>query len=1587
MKIKKLLAVMLSVLLLFSSMSSLNGMLFASAEETTETSATITESPTAFLYDQAVALATAEGATAPTTGNNRIAITQTGAWRVASTNAGTSNYKDVTGYWLRTNSSSTIDTRYGHSTWSYTTPYIGPAYKYSDTTKKVLTTFLRPNSTPDSDRKNAFMSLYYIAETSGEYNLTDNIGGFIVRSSDASGYEVFVSILANGEEIFKSHALTRKNRIAKFKGDTFYLEEGQKLEIRFEYEYTAEKYSGDIEIDFDPQIKLIEEKVIETPELVGTGDVPQLLYNEISKQEGSSAFKVTQTSPWRVQGYKSSVWSDLEYCKKSSMTGSHYLYAYYMSTSSHTQSPHMGVRFYGIKLNNPKVIWVRMPLTYSNTRHPIRLAYTAEADGVYTLSDKYGNICGIDGTALSYYEITVSVTVNNDTIWTGENKIRAKGDSVKFDPIQVSLKKGDILAIKYTYAKRADLAEGVTAEGSGSFTMQFAPQLSYLPNAETEKYSLVDSFKGLFDDVLATTTSATSGTLTQPETGWTFKYGTSVSNLTTSTKYSAYPDSTWGEIRLHANTTASGDWPSIKYRIGSNTPYGLMVHYRNRMSNGSINSNGYHYNFAYSFKATRQGVHVLDEAVFEYTDFPDYKYKIDGVLKIYKNGELIYTSEEIDSSNTSTIIPKMNLMLNVGDELIFYFDRLDSDTTLGYNWHTGYEYVPTITFHKNGVAIEKTGYEPENNTRYYAENIALPTSVSAYIKTNAPMPGNILDSNNFSLEVLSNGNLKLTYLSGETEKEIIFPVNVKGDWNKVAVEYDSANSVWNCLLNDVAVASVDDTDFVAGGTIGKLYVGASDDNYNNGSFEGEIAELTLSDETTTTEWALSDIKTEENLVSESVSAKSDCSDTYLTFPNKNHRYDLYENFTVPVSTIEAWVRLKTDYADGRSAGRLLSSGDNYPPYSKLNIIANGKPQLTAYDGTTTQSVTFNVDIRSDEFVHLAITADTENGVYKCYIDGVLADTVESTMVLPVSTRPYLISGDYFHNNTPVNFEGDLAGIALYSDVRTEEEIIGDMYGETNLKDSDLFGKWSFADKEAGLINQNSNGNDFHPFWENEADSVVDESYGNYSTFVFIPDTQNFTQSQGATGLNSISDWILENKDTENIVGVMGLGDITNLNTKEQWAAAKTAFDKLKGEVPYVFVQGNHDIGNATTDAEGNTVYRNTKNLNTYFPLNDWKPYLTGYFEEGKIDNIYTLTEDDKGIKYMLLGLEFQPRDEVLEWANEIVASHPDYNVIVSTHGYQQYNYTSQSQYHITSNGYADIVGTNQNTGDLMWEKFVRKHANITTVVCGHVYHEDIHVTTNIGDNGNTVTEIIANGQTTDVLMRMSGTIMIVRVSEDGTKANVNYYAPYHDHYLKDLNQFELDWNTIMPEDSEASVNGEKFATLQDAINNAALGDEILITDNINLTSAIVVDKALTINLNGFKITSETDVFEISAEAIIKGDSDSLVTAGENAEIFTLNENGILTITGGSYTGFNPAGSDYDYVPDGYGIKSENGIYTVDTNSIIADADLDSNVTALDLTYFRNKVMGDTVDEKYFDINGDGSFNAVDIVRCKKITVQ
>ena len=53
---------------------------------------------------------------------------------------------------------------------------------------------------------------------------------------------------------------------------------------------------------------------------------------------------------------------------------------------------------------------------------------------------------------------------------------------------------------------------------------------------------------------------------------------------------------------------------------------------------------------------------------------------------------------------------------------------------------------------------------------------------------------------------------------------------------------------------------------------------------------------------------------------------------------------------------------------------------------------------------------------------------------------------------------------------------------------------------------------------------------------------------------------------------------------------------------------------------------------------------------------------------GKIDNTYS-TFEAGGRKWMVLTLEVWPRTEAIAWAKNVVAAHPDHNVIVATHSF------------------------------------------------------------------------------------------------------------------------------------------------------------------------------------------------------------------------------------------------------------------------------------------------------------------------------
>src|SRR5690606_18545270 len=125
----------------------------------------------------------------------------------------------------------------------------------------------------------------------------------------------------------------------------------------------------------------------------------------------------------------------------------------------------------------------------------------------------------------------------------------------------------------------------------------------------------------------------------------------------------------------------------------------------------------------------------------------------------------------------------------------------------------------------------------------------------------------------------------------------------------------------------------------------------------------------------------------------------------------------------------------------------------------------------------------------------------------------------------------------------------------------------------------------------------------------------------------------------------------EHASDEQIGLAVVLGDVTDHNVPAEWEVAHQSIRLLEGVVPYVVTIGNHDMG-----PNGDASTRETL-FHRYFPepAADDRLAFGGSYRPGELENSYyfvTLGETE----FMVMSLEFLPRDEVLEWANAVAAA-------------------------------------------------------------------------------------------------------------------------------------------------------------------------------------------------------------------------------------------------------------------------------------------------------------------------------------------
>lgn len=289
--------------------------------------------------------------------------------------------------------------------------------------------------------------------------------------------------------------------------------------------------------------------------------------------------------------------------------------------------------------------------------------------------------------------------------------------------------------------------------------------------------------------------------------------------------------------------------------------------------------------------------------------------------------------------------------------------------------------------------------------------------------------------------------------------------------------------------------------------------------------------------------------------------------------------------------------------------------------------------------------------------------------------------------------------------------------------------------------------------------------------------------------ILLPDTQTYA-SNFPEILKAQTSWIAENR--KSIAFVLQQGDMTDNNTEPQWEVVASSFSLMDGKVPYTFAPGNHDIG-----TRGITDVRNTDLLNHYLPYEKYRRMrdFGGAFEPGKMDNTWH-TFKAGGYKWLILSLEFAPRDSVLDWAGSVIKAHPAHKVILNTHAYLYSDDKRMSRgenhkwlpetYGIGKNGQKGAV----NSGEEMWQKLVRKYPNIMFVFCGHVLNDGTGALVSTGDHGNKVYQMLANyqGGVEGTVKGGNGFLRMIDIDPDRKTISVKTYSPYTNEFRTEPDQ-------------------------------------------------------------------------------------------------------------------------------------------------------------------------------------------------------
>ncbi|MBN2579795.1 MAG: metallophosphoesterase [Pirellulales bacterium] len=172
------------------------------------------------------------------------------------------------------------------------------------------------------------------------------------------------------------------------------------------------------------------------------------------------------------------------------------------------------------------------------------------------------------------------------------------------------------------------------------------------------------------------------------------------------------------------------------------------------------------------------------------------------------------------------------------------------------------------------------------------------------------------------------------------------------------------------------------------------------------------------------------------------------------------------------------------------------------------------------------------------------------------------------------------------------------------------------------------------------------------------------------TLAILPDTQYYS-FQYPDVFKGQTQFLADNKAALNIQYVLHEGDITQSNSPGQWTVASDAFKTLEqADIPYSLALGNHDY-------HKNALTRESR-MSEYFPVTRLKkqPTFGGVWpaEPALTNNSYSLFSAGN-TDWLVISLEYGPRDKVLDWADGLLKRFPRRKAMIVTHSYLTFDGT------------------------------------------------------------------------------------------------------------------------------------------------------------------------------------------------------------------------------------------------------------------------------------------------------------------------